>query len=434
MQMSTTQYVILGIFILFAIGGVVVFAGFGGSGGSGSNTIQVSMWGSVSPASISKIVEAVNAQKQEALKIDYQEFTPDHLPQKLVEALAAGVGPDIVIIPHTLFLKEKNKFTVMPWSLLSERTFRDTFLESGEVFLGSDGAYALPFVVDPLVLYWNRDIFSANNFSTPPVYWEDATAISEKVSDILENKTIRKSGIALGEFANIQNAKEIILTLAMQAGSNLIQNNAVGLRNTILDTPPNSDKTPYEQALSFYTDFSNPTSPKYSWNRSLTDAKSSFITGNLAMYVGFASEFQSIREKNPNLNFDVAPLPQAKGSDIKRTYANTYGLAILKNSKNSGGAYAAMTLLTSGASIKIISDSLSLPPVRRDMITTFPGTSYGDVFYQSAIWGKSPLDISPLDTSMYMQDMIESITSGGSSIKDAIQQYSNKIDELIRSN
>lgn len=430
--MSTVQYIILGVFILFAIGGVIVFAGFGGTGGSSSDTLAISMWGALPTDTIKKISDALNAGGKEAVKIEYREVAPETFEKELVEAIAEGVGPDLVIIPHTLLLKEQNKLSLIPWSLVSERTFKDTFVEAGEVFATNEGVYALPFAIDPLVMYWNRDIFTAKGIAKPPVLWEEASSVSQKVSEIAENKIIKKSGISFGEYQNVTNVKEIIATLAMQAGSQMVQRNGAGVKNYILETAQGAETPSFETAVTFYTDFADPNNSKYSWNRSLPSSESLFLSGKLAMYFGFASELSSIRAKNPNLNFDVALIPQAKGTTVKTTYADTYGIAVVKSSANSAQAFNAMLLLVSATSENILAESLALPPIRRDLLAVFPGTGAGDIFWQSALWSKSPLDPDPLKTSLFQKNMIESITSGQLNTREAVRSYSQQIDEIIR--
>ena len=291
MKMTTMQYILLGAFALFALGGVLVFAGFGGTSRTSSETADISMWGVVPSSVIFSITDVINTKTPDAIKIIYTQKDESRLSVDLIEALADGNGPDVIMLPHNLLLELENKISNIPFSLLSERTFKDTFIESGEVFLNPVGTYAMPYIVDPLVMYWNRDIFSAKNFISPPRLWEEATVISSTVTEMSESKVIRKSGLSLGEFQNVTNAKEIILSLAAQVGSKLIQRNATGesYDNVILKNRGQSLVLPFEAAITFYTDFANPTSLRYSWNRSLPDSQKQFLSGKLAMYFGFAS-------------------------------------------------------------------------------------------------------------------------------------------------
>jgi hypothetical protein len=41
------------------------------------------------------------------------------------------------------------------------------------------------------------------------------------------------------------------------------------------------------------------------------------------MYLGFVSELKGLRLKNPNLNFDVAEIPQFNDTSLNKVYART---------------------------------------------------------------------------------------------------------------
>jgi ABC-type glycerol-3-phosphate transport system substrate-binding protein len=68
-------------------------------------------------------------------------------------------------------------------------------------------------------------------------------------------------------------------------------------------------------------------------------SKSLFLSGSLATYFGFASEYYDLKNKNPNLDFDVAPLPQAKGERRAATYGKMYGFSIVHTTPNPAVTY-----------------------------------------------------------------------------------------------
>ena len=55
--------------------------------------------------------------------------------------------------------------------------------------------------------------------------------------------------------------------------------------------------------LKFYTDFADPLKDVYSWNKSFSNSRDAFSAENLVFYLGYASELQSLINKNPNQNF-----------------------------------------------------------------------------------------------------------------------------------
>ena len=430
--MSITQYIVIGVFILALIVGVFVFAVFGGSSSSGAGALSITVWGTVPEAYITKISDSINSGKPGTISIDYVKKSPDTFESDLTEALAEGGGPDAVIIPHNILLKNEKKLALIPWSLLSENVFKDTFIQGGEVFLTDQGAYALPFMVDPLVMYWNRDIFNNASISSVPKYWDEMSNIAPKLTQLSESKVVIKSALPFGEYQNVNNAKEIISAIAMQAGSPIVALSGGVPADLLLTSVAGSNVKPFESSISFFTQFADPSSLMYSWNRSLPNSDKMFLAGNLAMYFGFASELSSLRAKNPNLNFDVARIPQVRNSNSKITYGNIYGLAIIGSSKNKQSAFQALSLMIGSSPMKALLDNSGLPPVRRDLLATLPGTGSGDVFFDSALWSRGWLDPNYSATSKYIQDMVESITSGASKPTEAVMTLGERMDELLK--
>ncbi len=87
--------------------------------------------------------------------------------EELVAALASGQGPALVIMPHDLLVSQGDKLTPIPFSIVSERAFLDTYLDGASVFLSNNGILALPILVDPVVMYWNKDLFASAGIPTP---------------------------------------------------------------------------------------------------------------------------------------------------------------------------------------------------------------------------------------------------------------------------
>src|SRR5262249_8437738 len=160
------------------------------------------------------------------------------------------------------------------------RSFQDTFIQSGEAFLSDAGALGLPFTVDPLVMYWNRQLFANAGIATPPRYWDEVAADAPKLTRSGQDGTLSVSTAALGAWENVEHAKEILLTLIFQLGNRVIVPDAKSGYVSVLATSQ-SAVPPAASALSYYADFANPAKPSYSWNASLPDSKDAFISNSL---------------------------------------------------------------------------------------------------------------------------------------------------------
>ena len=111
---------------------------------------------------------------------------------------------------------------------MSQAQFTDSFIDEGQIFLTPNGALALPFSIDPLVMYWNQDIFASAGLAKPPQYWNDFLNIAPKITSLDAGQSVAKSAVALGEWSNVTNAKAILSSLFMQAGDPIVARNAAG--------------------------------------------------------------------------------------------------------------------------------------------------------------------------------------------------------------
>lgn len=432
--MNTFQIVILGVFGVALVIAVLIFSGFIPTKGDRSDLRgTVTIWGTLEQELIFTPLEELNRENDRKFIIEYIEIRRETFDRDLVEALASGTGPDMILLPQDLILRHKDKVLLIPYETMSVRDFQNTFIEEGELYLSQDGIVALPFSLDPLVMYWNRDLFSSAAIAQVPQFWDELFTLGPRITQIDQARNIRKSIIAFGEYRNVNHAKEILALLMLQAGDSIIQknNNNDDLIVTLgeqqeLVTPPS------QSALRFYTEFSNSAKPFYSWNRSLPNAKDFFIRGDLALYIGFASERKEIKEKSPHLNFDVALMPQARDSARKTTYGKMVGVAVLKSSTNIPTAFFASFQLTGRDFSRQFSERASLPSVRRELLSRSATTAHQQVFNDSALISRAWFDPSPRETESIFKDMIENVVSGRLRLSDAIVRAQKELTLLLK--
>ncbi|MFZ2620883.1 MAG: extracellular solute-binding protein [Minisyncoccia bacterium] len=427
--MSIFKIVTIAIFSVCIVAGVAIFALSKNSTSGGSANIVV--WGTIPNEVFDVAYKNSSIAVSKDIMISYVKKDQDSFDSDLVEAIASGSGPDAVLLRDDFVYRNRNKLLTIPYNNYPERNFKDTFIEGGELSLTSEGITAFPFIVDPMVMYWNRNMFSNSSISQPPRYWEELYLLIDKLAkrngaDVLE------SAIALGEWRNITNAKEIITMLLLQAGTPIVSRTNSGGIISVLNSQFDYPVQPSLSAVNFYTEFSNPISPKYTWNRSLPLSLNMFLSGKLAMYLGFASEIFPIQQKNSNLNFDVTYVPQIKNTPKKTVFAHMYSLAIIKQSKQISGAFTVITALTESTAIKALSGIMNLPPVRRDLLGERPSEAFQTVFFNSAIISHSWIDPNLVGSSNVFRDMIESITSGRSRDIEALNRANQELSALLR--
>lgn len=428
--MTRFQFIFTGILVALGITGVILFALVKNQAGSAATPIT--LWGTLKAESFNRFLSDVIADNSDTINITYVEKNAATFESDLIAALARGAGPDLILLPQDLMVQQFDKFYPVPYENFSARLFKDSFIQEGELFLDSSGITAFPFSIDPIVMYWNRDIFTNAGLSQPPKSWVDFFTLAPQLVKKDANGNITQAMIAFGETRNVTHAKEMISLLSLQAGTPIVVRDGRGGFASVFDSPSTTGGTPGEQAVSYFVEFSNPGKATYSWNRSLPNDKNAFTAGRLAVYFGYASELTSLRAANPNLNFDVAQVPQAGAN--KATFGAMNGLAILKASKNVPAAYAAATKLTEApVQAKWVQYS-GFPPIRRDMLASAPaGDAFTSVFYSSALISSAWLDPNRQKTVDSFARLIDGVTSGRLRVSEAVHQTSLEITNFLNS-
>ncbi|MFH1402249.1 MAG: extracellular solute-binding protein [Patescibacteria group bacterium] len=428
--MSQFQIILTTVFGFFIIIGVIMFAGFKGQDAPGSVEAVV-IWGTLDEQVMKATIGDLQKRDNKFEKVKYEQISENDFDKVLAERMAEGTGPDVFLLPQSKILKHQNKILLIPYEAFSVRNFKDYFIEEGELYLDDGGILALPFIIDPLVMYWNRNIFTRIGIPNPPAYWDNFFAFAIKAIEKDKNKNILTSAVALGEYENISNAKEILATLIMQTGNPIVVKNKQ-IMDVVLRDASDKQTTATESALRFYTEFSNPVKETYSWNKSMSDSKNAFLAGDLAIYFGFASELKELQNKNPNLNFDVSVMPQVSGAKNNINFGKMQGLAINKGSKNLTGAFSVISALITTETLTYLSQMTNLPPVSKIILAREPTDPYQNIFFRAALSSKAFLDLDEDTTDLIFQDMVESVVSGRRILSDAVSRADAEMAELLK--
>lgn len=419
--MNSFQTIVLGIFGFFIIAGLLAIALVKQKGGP--DTVSLSMWGALSDTAVEEIIrESFNA---ETLKLSYQEVPEESLDEELVEALAAGRGPDLILLPLELVLRYRDKLQLIPYATYGERAYKDSFIQEADLFLTPQGVLALPFSLDPLVMYFNRDFLDEAGIAAPPKYWDEFLSLARNLTDKDDLGNLSLSAVALGEYRNISHAKEILATLLMQGGNQIVVSGESGRRVTL-------NQSGTAAIVDFFTEFANPQKPLYSWNRSLPASKNMFLASKLAVYFGLASEYGELRKGNPNLDFDVALFPRPRNASVGLTYGKLTGVAVLRTSPSRSKALEVALTLSAPRAGALLQSRTGLAPVQRTLLSQKPTDAYGAVIYDSASRARGFLDPNPKVTAEAWRVMIESITSGKARSGEALQRAQQEMQAALR--
>lgn len=427
--MKTFQIVVLAIFGVGALVGLIVFSTMKGSGGA-ADTGPVRIWGLLPQDTMTVVLAEMTTTDKSLANVTYEEKDKTTFGVDLAQAIAEGTGPDLVIITQEELLSERAKLTVIPFETIPERTFIDTYVPIAELFLTDTGTYGMPLAVDPLVMYYNRATLTSAGVSSAPTSWEGVNGLAQTVSEVTPTGAVTKSTIALGDYANIQNARAILSAIFFQAGIP-ISEVSQGRTAAALTGRGESGLSVSSAAVGFYTQFADPAKTVYSWNRAMQNSRTHFLAGDLLFYLGFASERAFIGNANPNLDFDMAKLPQPSTSEERSTYGLAYVAAIPRASANPSGALGVAFTLSSPSNGALIASLSGMAPSARGMLAPLATDKYASVFYEEALRARGWLSPSASVVDGIFAGMIGNVTSGRRSIPESLQSAHDSLDAAL---
>ena len=434
MHIRPYEIVFIGLFAVLGIAGIFVLSNYKNNESPEERKYgeSIVIWGTFDRSIIELTLQELKNVDKAFEVVSYTQFDARTFENDLVNALAEGKSPDLVMIPQSMLVAQRAKLLAIPYENLPVRTFKDTYIDGAEIFMMSDGVYGIPFAVDPLVMYWNRDIFTSSGLAAPPKTWEALVAqTTNAITRTNDRREITQSAVALGEYSNITHAKDILAMLFLQAGSSMVTEQNKEYKVTFNVSQANSLGTG-DAVLSFYTQFSLPSRDLYSWNRSKASDRTEFLGGTLALYFGKGSEYGSLARENPNLNFDIAPVPQGSDATILRTYGDFYAFAIPRGSKNKDYAYIFARDMSTGKGGTELATKLNFVPVLRSVLGEGTGDPVASVRYNAALIARAWLDPKPQETERLFGRMVDEIVSNnGAQTGGIVSATLYKLEQLF---
>lgn len=403
--------------------------------GSPKTVVQgdVVMWGTIPEIDINPTIQTFNNQAK-TYRVVYKQVEESIFAQSLLEAIANGTGPDTILAPQQVILSQASKLTPFPLTSLPEKTFKDTYVDGASLFFTPTGALALPVSIEPMVLFYNRALFSKAGIVNPPQYWDDLTKMVPLLTVINARGQFDQSAIAFGT-PNTPYAKDIIMTLVSQLGQLPLlvdYSNPEKVYATVLANTPvieGGDIVPLTTVLRFFTQFSDPTKESYTWSQFSPNAADQFVAEKLAMYIGYSGEKEKLAASNPRLDFEMATLPQTRGYNTFATGMKMYGIATLKSSKNLVAALTVESQFASGNVSVALSSAVGAVPALRTYATT-PGLHV--VIARSMLVARGWYDTYPRESTAFAATMISDVINNRFGPSDAAAQFVTRIQDFFK--
>jgi multiple sugar transport system substrate-binding protein len=453
------------LFSLAAISGLIILSGCGCQQPNPKQyRVNLEIWGFDDTSdTFSEIIEIYKKINPNIQGIEYKKLAADNYKKELIEAMAAGQGPDIFLVHNTWFPSFSDKILPASKEIVNEQKIRKDFVDVvADDFIDKNQVWAIPLSVDSLALYYNKDLFNAASITSPPKNWDDFIADIGILTKVDNYGEISRSGASLGTAYNINRATDVLNLMMFQNGTKMTDaDGSISFdRSQIINGKPVSTG---ENALTFYTDFAKTGSSKYTWNRNMHYSIDAFSEGNLGMMFNYSWHMKTIENKSPKLNFSVAPVPQfAEGTPVN--YANYWAYGVAKNkisAKNSANvtneiraneAWKFLTFLTtkSDTPINIQTNSEGITPVsnsnfdaasvyakktgkpaaRRDLIEIQKSDPKLGVFVTENLIAKSWKQADPDAVEQIFSEMIDQVNRGQTNVHDALLTASRRTQQL----
>lgn len=455
----------------FAIIGVLILAGCGCKQPNPKQyTINLEVWGLFDDQSaFSTIIENYKKLNPNIGEIAYKKMSPDTYQQDLLDAMASGQGPDIVLIQNHQLPGYLDKLAPAPAAVLNEQAFRANFVDVAATdFLSQGSIYAVPLSVDSLALYYNKDLFNAAGITSPPQNWNDFVADSQRLTKVDPSGRIIQSGVALGTADNINRPTDILNLLMLQNQTQMFDpTSGHATFDQVSRDASGNNVSPGANALTFYTQFADRSSSLYSWNSNMHYSIDAFSEGTAAMMFNYSWQMATVSSKAPKLNYGVAPVPQFPGA-APINFPNYWAYAVAKNKTPDthqmnpaqagmvtndiriAEAWKFLTYLTTKQSQAIMGgvtgaqkvvnsnfdpavDYLTKtgkPAARRDLIDQQKTDARLGVFAQGNLIDKDWHQSDPNAVESIFTNMISQVNRGQASVQDAIKAAAAGVTQI----
>ncbi len=434
MKLSLFQTILLGVFSLGALVGLFVFATYTSTGGS--NAIgAVVIWGTLPSKDMEGVLAAAELADTTLKDLTYVQKDAATLSASIAAAIATGAAPDLVLASQEELRALSRFIEPIPLSTLPASDFANAFVRAGGLFAAPGGAgyYGIPFLIDPLVLFSNRSILSSSGIAKPPATWEALVGLVPNIAILTPTRQITRGLVALGTYDNVRSARGILSALFLQQGIPISSYTSNGNLAANLGDGASSGEAHGSSVVGFYTQFADPSKVSYTWNTSLPDSEQMFLSGDLALYFGYASRARFLKAANPNLDFIVTPLPQSATARTKRAYGLMYAFMIPRGATNGAGGYQAAVLLSGSAIQAAAAHATGLAPVSVSELVNVPTTDpIAAVAYAEALYTEGWLSPAPMEVDRVFSGMIGDVISGRSTLETALGNAARSLSSLLQ--
>jgi ABC-type glycerol-3-phosphate transport system substrate-binding protein len=194
----------------------------------------------------------------------------------------------------------------------------------------------------------------------------------------------------------------------------------------------NQSVTPARDALDFYTSFADPTTANYTWNSRSDYSIDAFVNGRAAYLFSYAYTRDTIKQKSPNLRYDVSLVPQYNLEDPAVHFSNYWGEVVSKQSKNSAVAWDFLKFITSKEVLDKYYAQNKQPSSRKDLIELQVQDPEIGTFAAANLNARSLIRPEQAKFDTIIGQMIDDVILKGLRLDEAISRSDQQISTLFR--
>lgn len=419
---------------LAAVSVVLLSAGCGG-GGNAQQEITLKIWKPFVDSDKMGVIISAYRKTHPNVKIEYTKKNIENYESDLLNALAAGNGPDIFSINNTWLPQYLDKITPASDKLFTVRDYKEQFVDVvANDLIRDNKIYGTAMWVDSLGLYYNKDLLGTAGISTPPKTWDQLARDVRKIKTQDSTGYFTRSGVAMGNVSNVNRAQDIVYLLMLQAGA--IPWSADGRTPQFANNIQRSGQSvnPGVLGVDFYTSFANPARENYNWNADSDYSIDAFANGRAAYLYGYSYTREQILAKAPNLNFDVANVPQYDLGQPSVNYASYYAEVVSKQAGTAvqAAAWDFLKFATSKEALDAYYAKDKQPSSRRDLIALQTSDLQIGVFAHANLTAKSFPKYDEAKFDGIFAEVINNILLGGQTVDNALARAQTQAGALVR--
>lgn len=318
---------LIGLFVLATIGFAIFYFVIPRIGRNNDQKVTLTYWGLWEDSRMMKPIISDFEKQNPNIKVEYSKQDVKQYRERLITRIKDGSGPDIFRFHNTWVIQLSDVLLPFSSDTIQKDNFQKWYYPVAQQDLIKNGAiYGIPLSIDTLSLFINEEIFKTAGLQ-PPKTWEEFAKTARELTVKDESGKIKTAGAALGTFDNITHAPDIVSLFLVQNGADL---------KDLSNTSKNAS-----DALDFYVSFAK--EEGNIWDETLDPSILAFSKGNLAMYFGYSWDVFIIKAYNPQLIFNIVPIPHLPGRNM--TIASYWAEGVSVKSKHQKEAMLFMKFL-----------------------------------------------------------------------------------------